>query len=244
MSIDDRTLCVDYHAWISQQQADLHELRSAINPSFPDDQTLVGLITKSLSHYHDYIVKRAEGAKADAPALFAPKWNSTFENAHLWLGGCRPTQYFRLLYAICGHEVESRLQEHLEGLRIGALGELSCEQLTRVSEFQCRTVAEEDRLTKKMVRLQEEVSDQPMALVASEKVDISESDLDSLIDRHARSLGHVMVEADMLRFNALKELVEQILTPRQAVDFLIAAKQLHSRIHEWGMRRDHQRGRE
>ncbi|CAN6443731.1 unnamed protein product [Victoria cruziana] len=244
MSRDDEAFSAHYNAWISRQQADLHELQSSINPSSPDDQTLLNLIAKSVSLYHGYVVERADIAKLDAPALFAPKWNSTFENAHLWIAGCRPTQYFRMLYAICGHEVESRLSEHMEGLRIGALGELSCEQLTQVSDLQCRTVAEEDRLTKKMVKLQEEVSDQPMALVASQRLDSSMDDVDSLVDRHANSLGDILVLADKLRLATLKELVEQILTPRQAVDFLIAAKQLHSRIHEWGMRRDHRRGRQ
>lgn len=61
--------------------------------------------------------------------------------------------------------------------------------------------------------------------------------IDNAIDKKEAGLVGVLQMADDLRINTLKEVVE-ILTPMQSVHFLIAAAELHLRVHEWGKKRD------
>ncbi|KAF9621311.1 hypothetical protein IFM89_019397 [Coptis chinensis] len=56
------------------------------------------------------------------------------------------------------------------------------------------------------------------------------------LEEHALALSRVLEDADMLRLNTVKELIN-ILTPLQAVDFLAAAKKLYLSMHEWGQRK-------
>ncbi|KAK9132148.1 hypothetical protein Scep_011676 [Stephania cephalantha] len=51
--------------------------------------------------------------------------------------------------------------------------------------------------------------------------------------------GYNMEKADKLRIDTLREMVERILTPFQAVEFLVAGKKLHLSLHEWCKSRNH-----
>ncbi|KAK4393739.1 hypothetical protein Sango_1844700 [Sesamum angolense] len=53
-------------------------------------------------------------------------------------------------------------------------------------------------------------------------------------------LVEVLQRADGLRMKTLKQVVN-ILSPVQGVYFLIAAAELHLRVHEWGKKRDARR---
>ena len=61
------------------------------------------------------------------------------------------------------------------------------------------------------------------------------------MDTHALDLYGVLIEADKLRLNVLKDIID-ILTPMQAVELLVASKKLHLSLHEWSKRRDIQMG--
>lgn len=58
-----------------------------------------------------------------------------------------------------------------------------------------------------------------------------------MLERKKEGLEKVLQRADELRLRTLKEVLG-ILTPMQAVHFLIAAAELHQRIHDWGKQRD------
>lgn len=75
-----------------------------------------------------------------------------------------------------------------------------------------------------------------------DRVGESNGRVDRALNDHALGLAGILEEADKLRLDTLKELMD-ILTPLQGVDFLVATKKLHLSIHEWGKRRDRQHGK-
>ncbi|KAI3903227.1 hypothetical protein MKW98_031881 [Papaver atlanticum] len=182
----------------------------------------------------------------DAPCLFSPTWCTSIENSYFWLGGCKPSLMIRLVYSLCGSQLESQLTEFLQGVRKGNIGELSASQLSLVSELQCITVREEDKLSKKMASLQGNIADYPLTRLANNSSAVSDTEshfeqVDHALDSHSKELARILVDLDKLRMITLKELIG-ILTPFQAVDFLIVGKKLHLCMHR-GQRRDHHHGR-
>lgn len=55
-------------------------------------------------------------------------------------------------------------------------------------------------------------------------------------------MAKLVEEADTLRLVTVKTLAMDILNTKQAVELLIAAKQLHLSVHDWGLERDRQHG--
>lgn len=92
-----------------------------------------------------------------------------------------------------------------------------------MSELQCETVKEENAITDELSEWQHSVSDLMGAT----------TDVDKMIER----LVTVVRKADDLRLRTLKRMVD-LLTPQQAVEFLIAAVELQQGIREWGMNQD------
>lgn len=78
-------------------------------------------------------------------------------------------------------------------------------------------------------------------MLANDSRKISETShnevVDKAMDKHALDLYDVLMEADKLRLNTLKGMID-ILTPLQAVELLVAAQKLHLSLHEWSKRRD------
>ncbi|KAL9356474.1 hypothetical protein Peur_049727 [Populus x canadensis] len=64
-----------------------------------------------------------------------------------------------------------------------------------------------------------------------------EERVDSTLAAKEKRLTEILQKADDLRLRTLKGVLE-ILTPVQAVHFLIAAAELHSRLHDWGKKKD------
>lgn len=60
------------------------------------------------------------------------------------------------------------------------------------------------------------------------------------LDEKLEGLGRVVEKADRLRLKTIENLVE-MLTPRQAVEFLIAATELQFGLRGWGINYDRQR---
>ncbi|KAJ1689818.1 hypothetical protein LUZ63_013973 [Rhynchospora breviuscula] len=69
-------------------------------------------------------------------------------------------------------------------------------------------------------------------------------DAAAALQTYADGLSKLVEEADALRMSTARALVTEILNPSQAVEVLIAAKQLHLSVHTWGLERDRQHGRE
>ncbi|XP_076928547.1 protein DOG1-like 3 isoform X1 [Bidens hawaiensis] len=197
-----------YHNWMAQQRLDLDELVQALN-NYPTDLDYLQLITsKVVYHFENYSTARAQLAKHDATSFFAPSWGSTFENSFLWIGGCRPSLTIRLVYALCGSQLNAHLDEFLEGVRHGNLGEISSSQLKSIDNLHAKS---------------ESMADEPLVLLANDNGSPGD-----------RSQGEVV---DKLRMNIFKSMID-ILTPLQAVEFLVASKKLHLSLHEWSQRRD------
>ncbi|KAI3804852.1 hypothetical protein L1987_26700 [Smallanthus sonchifolius] len=95
-----------------------------------------------------------------------------------------------------------------------------------------------------IIRL-ERVADEPLALLAYKCRKVGESSqgevVDKAMDAHALDMYNILMEADKLRLDILKRMID-ILSPLQAVVFLVASKKLHLSLHEWSKRRDIQMG--
>ncbi|KAL3736136.1 hypothetical protein ACJRO7_025137 [Eucalyptus globulus] len=245
----DRFGCC-FRNWMAQQHLDLDELLQAVSADSGDAEKLRSLAGKSIQHFRDYLEARSQLAQHDAPSFFCPPWCTSFENSFLWIGGCRPTLAIRLVYSSSGSDLEAQLaggarrcdddRSNGSGGGGGNLGEITASQLKSINELHMKTLRMEEKLSSRMASMQEEIADDPLALIAkrSGRVGEESESVERVMKRHALSLARVLTEADELRLATLRELVEEILTPLQAVEFLVTTKKLHLSIHEWGKRRD------
>lgn len=142
-----------FRNWIDQQKQDLNELLAAF-PTNPTDDQLKLLIKKGIKHFEEYTEKRAVMAQHDASSFISPLWCTSFENACLWIGGCRPSIAIRLVYSVCGSELEAQLEEFLQGIRKGNLAEIDAHQLDMINALQCNTIKEEREMSSRMASLQ------------------------------------------------------------------------------------------
>ncbi|OAY83010.1 BURP domain-containing protein 3 [Ananas comosus] len=129
---------------------------------------------------------------------------------------------------------------------------LSARQLGLVDELHGHTLREEGRLTAKMATVQEDVADRPLlsaarvhrkitsssaaaaaAYAASSSSWGNDGDVAAAIKSCAEEMAGLLVEADRLRVATARALLTEILGPKQAVELLVAAKQLHLSIHNF-----------
>ncbi|GFY87486.1 hypothetical protein Acr_05g0011250 [Actinidia rufa] len=184
--------------------------------SMTESTQLRSLIDRVIEHYENYYRAKSRWAKEDVLAMLSPSWRSTLEDAFLWIGGWRPSMAFHLLYSKSGLQFEAMFDELIRGLSTGDLADLSPSQLNRVDELQRTTIRNEKDVTEKMAKVQETVAGH---------VD------GGAVARRGGAGGGAPLGGD-LRLRTLKSVVE-ILTPIQAVHYLIAAAELHLRFHEW-----------
>ncbi|KAK2995992.1 hypothetical protein RJ640_017356 [Escallonia rubra] len=236
-----------YDEWISLQRLELSELREALTLSSEgrlSDADLTRLVEKMVDHFQDYCDKRSCLAHRDAATYLAPNWCNALENSGLWVAGCRPSTFIRLVYALSGLDFESKLAEFLNGAEIEDLGGISGVQLSKINQLQSKTNRQEEQLSSRMASLQEDMADQPFANVAN-KPDQNcclNEDAVAALKENGQAMASLVEEADRMRLDTIKELIK-ILTPVQAVQFLAASKKLRLCIKEWGERQDHEHGR-
>ncbi|XP_038895667.1 protein DELAY OF GERMINATION 1 [Benincasa hispida] len=249
-SHEERSRCC-FQEWMQLQREDLTHLLLSLH-THNHEETNKNLIRNCITHFEDYITSRRHLAQEDVSPFFAPTWCTSLENSLLWIAGCRPSIFIRLVYALCGSEADARLGEWLEGVRnnnschVGGIGELSPTQMVRVNGLHMRTIKAEEKLTSEMASSQEDVADQPIAvIVAKEMEGVGEESEETkmALEQYEKVMREVMEKADELRLNTLKELVLEILKPIQALEFLVASKKLHLSLHQWGKRRDEKQGR-
>ncbi|KAJ4703667.1 TGA transcription factor [Melia azedarach] len=237
-----------FKEWMRLQAQDLDELLQALAQNTDNNKSehvFPQLVEKSITHFQDYMDKRSNIYHGDASAYLGPRWCTSLENSSLWIGGCRPTSFIRLIYALVGLEVKSLIAELTQSSTSrNHVGQLSAIQLSMINNLHMKTVKEEDKMTSRLASLQEDITDQPISIVAkgSRQVGEPNGEVEHALDKHDASMADIIEEADKLRLRTLKELMN-ILTPVQAVDFLAASKKLHLCIHEWGKKRDHKHGR-
>lgn len=214
------------------------------------ERTLRPLLERVIQHYEHYYRAKSRWAKNDVLSMFNPSWRSSLEDAFLWIGGWRPSMAFHLLYSKSGMQLEARLADLLQGLSTGDLGDLSPSQLDQVNELQKQTIREEKEITEKQAKQQETVADSSMVELTHAVTEmIREGEVDQVMDDgrvdetlapKEAGLVEVLQRADDLRLKTLREVLN-ILSPIQGVYFLIAAAELHLRVHEWGRKRDARR---
>lgn len=242
-----------FDCWLGELSSTLEQLVSAANhhkddDDIEDDSDLYSLIGKAVGHYEEYYKAKSDGAKGDVLSMFTPTWLTKLEDAFLWIAGWRPTMAIHLLYSKSGMQLEARLSDQIPLFSCGDLGDLTSNQMFRIDELQKKTIREERAVTEKMATLQESSADTDMVDLSntvSERVRKKKIDggreidgiVESVIEEKKNELEKVLHMADVLRMETLKSVVE-ILTPLQAVYFLIAAAELHLRLHEWGQKMD------
>jgi len=74
-------------------------------------------------------------------------------------------------------------------------------------------------------------------LLRSENTGTDEERVESTLAPRKDGLQEILQMADDLRVRTIKGVID-ILTPIQAVHFLIAAAELHLRLHDWGKKGD------
>ncbi|XP_075499556.1 protein DOG1-like 3 [Primulina tabacum] len=202
------------------------------------------LAEKNVMHFQEYATMRHSLARDDVSSYFSPSWCSSLEGSMLWVGGCRPSIFIRLVYALSGRELELNLREYLQGRRINGGLDLSASQIRSINSLHLKTIRLEDKLSSKLASLQEDMADQPIASMAQESYahGVTNREVNGALNKHDESMLNLLEEADNLRLSTMKEVIS-ILTPSQAVVFLAAGKKLHLCLHEWGRMRDHEHGR-
>ncbi|XP_010518808.1 PREDICTED: uncharacterized protein LOC104798429 [Tarenaya hassleriana] len=266
----DETQRSCFDAWMSLQAQNMVDLKHALVDHRSVDQNhglghrncideaLRELNQKIVRDFEQYMRKRYELARRFSSPYFAPPWNSQLENALLWMGGCRPSSFIRLIYALCGAETEMFLSKFIDlsscpnyspatdvigEVETGcSIGGLTTTQMRKLNDIHIATVQAEDKLTSRVASVQEDTSDKPAALVAYyvDSVGGSHEAVERALDKQEAALAEIVSEADKLRLSTMKSIIG-ILSTVQASDFLFAAKKLHLSMHEWGSLRDRRR---
>ncbi|MCD7446209.1 2-deoxyglucose-6-phosphatase [Datura stramonium] len=220
-------------AWKNLQHEELAELEYAaaqVKKGQKEEPQLSQLVQKIVKHFQEHSDKRIRQARNDASPFFAPASFSTLEKSVLWIAGCRPSSFIRLIYALSGIEPGSHMTQFLEAIKTGELRELKGKQLSMIDELQGVTIREERRISTRLASLQEDMVDQQFSGKMKKKTDCDKDDecenADETLDEHSQHMAGVMEEADKLRMKTLKEIVLTILDPIQAVEYLAAAKKI------------------
>ncbi|KAL0431184.1 UNVERIFIED_CONTAM: hypothetical protein Sradi_0744400 [Sesamum radiatum] len=254
-----------FECWLSEQSRHLEELVSATKDSQRqqeqghdgdravtqrevDERILRPKIAEVIEHYEQYYHVKSRWAKNDVLLMFNQSWRSSLEDAFLWIGGWRPSMTFHLLYSKSGLQLEARLGELRQGLTVNDLAGLSQTQLIKVNELQRGTIREEKEITEKLAKQQEKVADASMVELSHAVTELirggdqegqlaADERIEATLAAKEEGFMPILKRADDLRLKTLRELLN-ILNPSQGVHFLIAAAELHMRLHEWGKKRD------
>ncbi|GAA0150550.1 hypothetical protein LIER_09473 [Lithospermum erythrorhizon] len=218
---------MNFHNFYQKWNEQLHKLIHQLCESTPSkDEELNHLVNKVMDHYVEYYRVKANAAKNDVLAVFAATWCTTLERSLHWIAGWRPTTAFHLVYTEASLRFETQIVDILRGHRSGDLGDLSPAQFRRVSELQCETVQEENAISAELAKWQ------ACNIVLDGTSDLVGLGMD--VERKMERLVAILEKADHLRLKTAKSLVE-LLTPYQAVEFLIAAVQLQFGVRNWGV---------
>ncbi|KAM3394064.1 protein DOG1-like 3 [Capsicum galapagoense] len=231
-----------YESWMNNQQEELKELQNFIiraRNSSTNDVELHELLQKIMGNFQGYVNGRNRLARVDVSPFYAPTWCTPLENSVLWIGGCRPSSFIRHIYALSGIEIESRIAEYLQGIKIGDFSQLSAKQITMIDKLQRQIIIEENKLSSRLASLQEDVVDQPIAMAAKicDRIEQAGESEKEPLNKLGEDMANLLEEADELRMKSLKEILG-ILTPIQGVEYLAAAKRIRLCLQQWGKKRE------
>ncbi|CAN7132378.1 unnamed protein product [Brassica rapa subsp. narinosa] len=219
-----------YYEWMSLQAKHIVDLKEALmrqRSNAYNHHKLEELVSKIVNDFQSYAKRRSELTDKSCSSYFAP-----------------------VIYALCGSCAEAHLSRYLlqidENIDDGhdgdsSMSDLTATQLEKINDLHVKVIREEDKLTKKYANFQEDVADMPIAVTAfwrdSVEADVAVEDA---LDKHEECMGVLMADADKVRVETLRRIVE-VLTPVQAAEFLLSGKRLHMSLHEWGRAREERR---
>ncbi|KGN55047.1 protein DOG1-like 4 [Cucumis sativus] len=216
-----------YATWFDHLHRLVDQLSSTAKDNHNSSSAPDHLVQTVMSHYSDYYRVKSMAAERDPLSVFSAPWATSLERSLHWIAGWRPTTTFHLIYTESSILFESRIFDILRGLHTGDLGDLSPSQIRRVSELQCETVEEENAITEELSEWQDDVSE-----LLGTRTEVT---------GRVEGLVNIIKKADALRLRTVQKVVE-LLTPKQAVEFFIAAAELQFGVRGWGLDQDRQRG--
>lgn len=141
-----------------------------------------------------------------------------------------------LLYSKSGLQLQERIVDVALGVATGDLADLDSSQIDQVDKLQGRAIMEEREISEKMAKLQGNMADSDMVELTHE-LDDSKEKVELILRKKEEGLKRVLGRADELRLRTLKGVIN-ILTPSQSLHFLVAAAELHLKLHDWGKERE------
>lgn len=141
-----------------------------------------------------------------------------------------------LLYSKSGLQLQERIADVALGLATGDLADLNASQIDQVDKLQRRTTMEEREISEKMAKQHGNMADSDMVELTHDLDDNVEK-VELVLRQKEEGLERVLGRADELRLRTLKGVIN-ILSPSQSLHFLVAAAELHLRLHDWGKERE------
>ncbi|EYU26795.1 hypothetical protein MIMGU_mgv1a0233481mg, partial [Erythranthe guttata] len=87
-----------FSCWLIDQDHHLQDLLQLIaSGDGENEQWCNNLIKDNIAHHKQYIQAKTTLVRQNVFLVLAPTWMSSFERAHLWIGGFRPRLAFRLI---------------------------------------------------------------------------------------------------------------------------------------------------
>ncbi|CAO2178185.1 unnamed protein product [Urochloa humidicola] len=167
-------------------------------------------------------------------------------------GGRHGSPYWWLRYCL-----EAQLEEFINDdgpLPRGSMG-VTPAQMVLVTDLHRRTLNQENALSDRLATLHEDVADRPLFSIVRQRAQllrgagggcdgpvgvsggvVVDAEVDASLSRYKAGMAQLVAEADELRVATAREMATEILTPRQAVEMLAAAKQLHLTVRDWSRR--------
>nr|XP_016438495.1 PREDICTED: transcription factor TGA2-like [Nicotiana tabacum] len=141
-----------HEEWHEQLRELVQQLKKAPRPATNQEQHELHthLVQKFTSHYYEYYRVKSMAAKNDILHIFSAPWSNSLERSLYWIAGWRPTTAFHIIYTKSSILFESPIVDILRGFGNGDLGDLSPNQLSRLSEFQYETVQQENAITEQL----------------------------------------------------------------------------------------------
>ena len=89
---------MEYGHWVEEQSSQICELRTALHAHISDVELRI-LVETAMNHYFNLFRMKANAAKADVFYMMSGMWKTSAERFFLWIGGFRPSELLKVLYA-------------------------------------------------------------------------------------------------------------------------------------------------
>ncbi|KAK9696847.1 hypothetical protein RND81_08G000900 [Saponaria officinalis] len=203
-----------YEGWLNQLEIHLQNLVMEREPNYNT------IVTSLISHHKEFYSAKWGLAHDDILAFFAQQWLTPLESAFSWVTGWKPTSVFRLV----------------DSLRRTSLALLTEDQALTIFNLSLKIKSEECMVERELERQQVALGDRNLAYLAqlAGRRGVTEPirDVKGVLD----GFHKVMKMADYVRLKTLKAVLD-VLTPKQAVDFLAMFAMLHLQVRKWGQLR-------